>query len=91
MADGISIILRCFCRLYQELLPLHQNLIQDLEFFGNIRNFIPIQPGTIFPNNLMANLEDKSEPLFRRWPQGTASHVVVDWRTRGLKITAYTV
>jgi hypothetical protein len=34
----------------------------------------------------MVNMEDKSESLVRRWPQSTASHVVVDWRGRGLKV-----
>jgi hypothetical protein len=32
------------------------------------------------PSKLMGNLEDKTDPLVRRWPQGSANHIVVDWR-----------
>jgi hypothetical protein len=32
------------------------------------------------PSKLMGNLEDKTDPLVRRRPQGTSNHIVVDWR-----------
>jgi hypothetical protein len=31
------------------------------------------------PSKLMGNLEDKTYPLVRRWPQGTVNHIFGDW------------
>jgi hypothetical protein len=80
MVVGIPNILRYYCTFYQESLLYIQIAIQNLEFLGMSEissQFTFEQLGT---SKLMGNVEDKTDPPVRRWPQGTANHIVVDWR-----------
>jgi hypothetical protein len=79
-AVGIPNTFRYYCTLYQESLPLYPNCNPGFGVLGNVRNFIPIHLWTIRSQQAEIYLEDKTDPLVRRWPQGTANHIVVDWR-----------
>jgi hypothetical protein len=56
-----------------------QIVIQNLEFLGMSEISSQFTFEQLGPSKLMGNLEDKTYPLVR-WPQGTANHIVVDWR-----------
>jgi hypothetical protein len=57
-----------------------QIVIQNLEFLEMSEISSQFTFEQLGPSKLMENLEDKTYPLVRRWPQGTANHIVVDWR-----------
>jgi hypothetical protein len=56
-----------------------QIVTQDLEFLGMSEISSQFTFEQLGPSKLMGNLEDKTYPLVRRRPQGTANHIVVDW------------
>jgi hypothetical protein len=56
-----------------------QIVIQNLEFLEMSEISSQFTFEQLGPSKLMGNLEDKTYPLVRRWPQGTANHIVVDW------------
>jgi hypothetical protein len=78
MTDGIPNSLRFLWCLYLQSLPLYQNFYpafgvlwktSEISSQFNLEQFRPSK---------LRELEDKSNPLVRRWPKATVSHAAVD-------------
>jgi hypothetical protein len=52
----------------------------------NFRNFIQIHPWTISSQHVEGELEDKSNPKVRRWPEASVSHAAVDGGGRASEV-----
>jgi hypothetical protein len=59
-----------------------KSLVQDLEFFGNVRNFFPFQPWTIFPRKLTWELGSCIQKMAPVHCQSCCFR----WRGKGLRV-----